>query len=255
MVSLLALGCEPSLHVGDLECSPAQAGASAMNANGVFNEGPLPVPWQTSFEDGFCGYQYRAGFCYAEPGSSFRLVTSPVHSGPFAAAFEFHASDTGGTRQARCVREGVLADEAYYGAWYYVPSGIAAARDFNLLHFQGGTAGERLHGLWDVSIDDRHGELAPYMFDLLHGRRYEPTDPQPIPLDRWFQLELYLKRAADSTGEVALFQDGVEVTRATNVITDDAPFSQWYVGSFAQDVAPTLSPLSLYVDDVTIRVP
>jgi hypothetical protein len=250
-----ALGCEPSLRVGDLECSPSAGGAAVKNAKGVFNDGPLPAPWQTSFDDGFCGYRYLAGFCYADSSSSFRLVTSPVHTGPFAAAFDIEGGDAMGARQTRCVREGVLPAEAYYGAWYFVPSGLSGAHDWNLIHFQGGEPGQRLGGLWDVSIDDRDGPLAAYVSDLRANERHDPAVARPIPLDRWFQLEFYLRSAADTTGAVALYQDGEELVRVTSVVTNDTPFSQWYVGNYARSIAPGSLTSTVYVDDVTVRLP
>jgi hypothetical protein len=255
LVCVLASGCEPPLVVGDLQCSPAEGGAPARTANGAFNEGPLPAPWQTSFDDGFCGYKYRAGFCYSDPDSSYRLVTSPVHTAPFAAAFDMQPSDAGGARQTRCVREGVFPGEAYYGAWYYVPSELSAAHNWNLFHFQGGMAGQRLDGLWDVSMDDSSGALSAYVLDLKTNHRYAPTASTAIPLDRWFQLEFYLKSASDTTGEVALYQDGDELVRVSGVVTNDTPFTQWYVGNFAGTIAPNSPTSSLYVDDVSVRLP
>jgi len=256
LVCLVGSGCEPSLRVGDLQCSPSEAGAPSRTANGAFNEGPLPAPWQTSFDDGFCGFKYRAGFCYSDADSSYRVVTDPVHTGPFAAAFDMNSSESTGARQTRCVREGVLPSEAYYGAWYYVPSYLsAAAHSWNLFHFQGGMPGQRLDGLWDVSMDDSSGVLAAYIANLKGGEPHDRPTPQPIPMNRWFQLEFYLKSAPDTTGEVALFQDGQELVRVTGLITNDTPFTQWYVGNWTATIAPNSPTSSLYVDDVSVRLP
>ena len=76
-----------------------------------------------------------------------------------------------------------------------------------------------------------------------------PTSP--IPIGEWFHLELYLKRATDATGEIALYQDGELLIEATDLITDDSSFGQWYVGNYADGRTPADS--TLYVDDVTIR--
>lgn len=256
MVCLLGSGCEPPLLVGDLQCSPADGGASRRTANANLYQGPLPAPWQTSFDDGFCGYKYRAGFCYADPDSSYRLVTDPVHTGPFAAAFEMHPSDATGQRQARCVREGIFPGEAYYGAWYYVPSNLtAAAHDWNLFHFQSGQPAQRPPGLWDVSMDDSSGALTAYVWDFLAKRRYDPTTLEPIPMNRWFHLEFYLKSAPDTTGEVALYQDGEELLRVTGVITNDTSVTQWYMGNWTGTIPPNSPTSSLYVDDVSVRLP
>ena len=105
---------------------------------------PTPDPdasvgaWTTGFEDGFCDYALPTGFCYAA-GGSYSLVTSPVHSGRYAAAFTAVAvGDAGaGLVQARCVQQGVFPSAAYYGAWYYVPAEAVKDGGCNLFHFQG----------------------------------------------------------------------------------------------------------------------
>jgi hypothetical protein len=63
-------------------------------------------------------------------------------------------------------------------------------------------------------------------------------------------LEMYIKRAADTTGEVAVFQEGQVALDLTGLSTDDSQWGQWYVGNFANALVPPES--TLYVDDVTI---
>lgn len=239
--------------MGELACPPAEGGASGLGESGVYNDGPLPVPWKTSYEDGFCSYSLDAGFCYADPSSGYRLVTSPVRTGSFAAAFELGTDGTDDSHQARCVREGTLPNAAYYGAWYYIPSGYSDPDNWNLFHFQGGEPGGPLPGTWDVSIrQGADGELALFVADYIANTSYNQDEPVALPTDRWFHLEFYLERAADETGEIALFQDGAELVRAAGIVTDVNPFTQWYVGNLARDITP--SRATLYVDDVSIRV-
>jgi polysaccharide lyase-like protein len=219
------------------------------------NDGPLAAPWQTSFDAGFCNYE-DGGFCYADPNSAYRVVTSPVHSGKFAAAFDMRPSSSGGQRQTRCFREGVLPVEAYYGAWYYVPSDLGGSHDWNLFHFAGGKAGTLLRGLWDVSMNDDAGNgFSLFIYDAVKDGHYGQVDPKPIPRDRWFQLEFYLKRAADATGEVALYQDGEELVRRVGIVTDETPSGEWYVGNYTATLENTPSTVTVYVDDVTVRLP
>lgn len=227
-----------------------EGGATEVNA-----DTPLTAPWKTSFEAGFCNYK-DVGFCYNDDDSSYRLVSSPVRTGQFAAAFDMNPSSVDGARQTRCVRQGVLPVEAYYGAWYYVPSDLTGAHAWNLFHFQGGRAGTFLHGLWDVSMNDDGGNgYSVFIYNAVTDGHYGQTNPKPIPFDRWFQLEFYLKRAADATGEVVLYQDGEEVVRRTGLVTDETPFGEWYVGNYAMTLDLTPSTVSVYVDDVTVRLP
>ena len=236
--------CQPDLNVGEWQCDPgADATAPEVTA-------PIELPWSTGFEDQFCGYTELSGFCYASPNASYTTVTSPVHSGRFAAAFKVDAADPEGY-QTRCVRQGQLPTAAYYGAWYFVPERATASGLWNLVHFQGGDA-SRQHGLWDISlVNGSSGELEAVVFDFLNGMVRSPQTPTPIPIGQWFHLELYLRRAADATGEVALYQDGELLFEASDLITDDSSFGQWYVGNLADGLTPADS--TLYVDDVTIR--
>ncbi len=252
-LACLASGCEPELVVGTWACPapdvppPGDAGATASL------EKIVGVPWTTGFEKtGFCDYGRAGGFCYSSPGASYEIVDAPVHGGSSAAAFSATADPAADGAQARCFREGALPSEALYGAWFYVPSLADDAGNWNLMHFQGG-APNALHGLWDVSLDVvEDGTLALYVFDFLRGTsRRVPAGVAPaVPIGAWFRVEFRLRRAADSTGEVALYQDGALLLTLTGLATDDTDFGQWYVGNLVNALTPPDS--TLYVDDVAI---
>ncbi len=250
-LALAALGglaaCEPKLNVGHWACEENDASTPIPNMTE-----PVGVPWSTGFENRFCDYTQVAGFCYGDPMATYVTVTSPVHSGHYAAAFTVRSGDPT-AHQARCVRQGVLPAAAYYGAWYFVPALAMSSGNWNLVHFQGGDANSPVqHGLWDISlVNGPDGSLQAVVFDFLNGMTRRPANPTPIPIGSWFHLELYLERAADATGEVALYQDGQLLLDAKGIVTDDSSWGQWYVGNLATGLMPADS--TLYVDDVTIR--
>ena len=235
--------CEPALQVGEWSCNPNDAARPDPMAS-------IAVPWSTSFEAEFCDYSDVAGFCYGDPNATYTTVMSPARSGRYAAAFRVNTDDAR-AQQTRCVRQGVFPTAAYYGAWYFVPARAENSDLWNLFHFRGGDPAQQ-HGLWDVSlINGDDGALELVMFDFLNARVRRPANPIPIPLGAWFHVELYLERAVDATGEVALYQDGRLLLRATDLITDDSRWGQWYVGNLASSLSPAES--TLYVDDVSIR--
>jgi hypothetical protein len=192
------------------------------------------------------------GFCYGAGTNSYALVTSPVHSGRYAAAFSVVADNDAGS-QVRCVHQGVFPPAAYYGAWYYVPAQAVNTGLWNLIHFQGGPPNQRLHGLWDVSLvnEGDAGPLRISFFDFLSNTSPDASAAPPIPIGRWFHLEVYFKRAKDTTGELSVWQDERLVVSLSGLATDDTDWGQWYVGNLATALAPTGS--TVYVDDVTIR--
>lgn len=243
-LSSALFGCQSRLSAGEWACdSDGSAGSPALTD-------PLAVPWSTGFEDRFCDYTQRNGICLG--GDDSFIVSDPVHSGRYAAAFRVDTDDPD-TRQSRCFTQGSLPTTAHYGAWYFIPAAADADRNlWNLWHFQGSDEPGPLHSLWDVTlVNSADGSLELVAYSELVGRVFRATTPRPVPLGSWFHIELFLKRARDATGRVALYQDGVLVFEAADLITDDSTFAQWYVGNLATGLIPPTS--TLYVDDISIR--
>jgi hypothetical protein len=250
----LACACSPTVVIGEWTCSAAPSPDNDASSSAEAGAGEaVATPWSTGFEDGFCDYTAAGGFCYAPGSSSYRIVTSPVHTGRFAAAFtvESNATPLTGT-QARCVRQGILPAATYYGAWYYIPAVQTNTLTWNLFHFQGGDGSNAaLHGLWDVSlVNGPDDTLHIAVYDFLNGGMPDAGGVPPIPIGAWFHLEIYIKRAADTTGELAVYQDGQVALDLTGLTTDDSQWGQWYVGNLANALAPPES--TVYVDDVTL---
>jgi len=260
--------CSPTVAVGTLFCMPPPDAASNLDSGAPSYAGPAPTvdldatiaqSWSTGFEDGFCDYALPTGFCYTAGPASYTIVTSPVHSGRYAAAFTasvFELQDGGmGSSQARCVEQGVFPAVAYYGAWYYVPAPATNTGDWNLLHFQSGDGGpiplNRAY-LWDVSLTNvSDGGIHISFFDFVNMSSPDASAVPPIPIGQWFHIEVYFKRAADSTGEISVWQDGEKAMDLSGLVTDPANWGQWYVGNLVTGISPAESVV--YVDDVSIR--
>ena len=99
-------------------------------------------------------------------------------------------------------------------------------------------------------MNDSNGDPELITYTPLNGKVYPSNGAIPIPIGSWFQIELFLKRAADATGEVALYQDGTLLFDETKLVTDDSNFVQWYVGNLSSGLTPPVS--TIYVDDVSI---
>jgi len=266
LAALSMLGaCAPKqLNAGEWQCS-ASAGGGSGGSGGASQSpsatDPVPVPWSDGFEDGFCRYlgEDGPGYCYGD--APYTLVTEPHNSGRYAAEFKVIGD---GQNQTRCVRQGDLPLSAVYGAWYFIPQALKPHDTdnkpvWNLFHFQGKDAPDPR--LWDVSL--AQGMMGTddwklIVWDPVVGNSYSGADSGAgsaadqitIPIGSWFHIELFLKRASDSTGEIALYQDGVMLFDHKNLKSDASKFLQWYVGDFADGVTPADS--SLYVDDVSI---
>jgi hypothetical protein len=188
------------------------------------------------------------GYCYTDGDASYEVVAEPAHSGDRAAAFSVHSADA--AAHTRCVRQGTLPDDAYYGAWFYVPTPATRAGLWNLMLFQGFNA-DVPKRLWDVSIGSTDtGGQALFVFDHRAGEVLMGTAGVELPIGAWVHVVLRLRRAADDTGVVALYQDGALLLEDMRS-TDDTAWAQWYVGNLADGRAPPDS--TVYVDDVSIR--
>jgi len=259
---LILLGaCAPKLNAGEWQCPSDGGVADGSVADGGITDGgvsdggvvgprdPVRIPWSTGFEDGFCDYMKVAGNCYGN--QAYTLVTDPPpHSGRLAAEFKVSNSTN---IQSRCTRRGELPESAYYGAWYYIPEPLLAASVWNLFHFE--RPDNSSEKLWDVTLAKPSGDWELVVFDPLappgSENTYRSAERKPVPFGRWFHIQLFLKRATDATGEIALYQDETLLFERKNLRSDASKFTQWYVGDYAEDATPADS--SLYVDDVSIR--
>ncbi len=251
---LVSFACEPELVIGDWQCSGSALSEARSASDVAIPANDVEVPWETSFENGFCEFGEPGGFCFSNTSASLDVVSSPVHSGRWAASFHIVGEEADGL-QARCARQGKLPEAAYYGAWFYIPSPVTAATNWNLFHFEGDPpdGGTEQWGLWDVSLAlTEAGSLQPYVFDFLRNTARPLDAPRAVPVEQWFHLEVFLRRAADTTGRFTLYVDGAQSLDLDQVATDDSELGQWYVGNLATELQPSAN--TLFVDDVTISM-
>jgi hypothetical protein len=239
------VACKPTMTVGEYQCFEVGADGAPSSTD------PIAVPWETGFENGACDYARVGGFCYRFPPVAFRLVDWPVHTGRYAAEITVVTGTDGGAQpQGRCARQGALPAEAYYGAWFLIRKTATNRGLWNLFHFRSDSTPP---GLWDVSLTSEYctaGELCLELYSQRFSNRDDRYSP-PVPIGRWFHVVLYLKRAKDASGAVALYLDEQKAVELTNLVTDDTDWGQWYVGNLASDVTPP--ECTVYLDDITIR--
>jgi hypothetical protein len=69
---------------------------------------------------------------------------------------------------------------------------------------------------------------------------------------KWVHFEILLHKAADTTGRITIWQDGVQILDVTNKVTAPTEWIQWDAGGGSNDIAP--SPAAVYFDDATISL-
>lgn len=187
-----------------------------------------------------------------------------VHSGKFSAEATISKAirSANGKRAVRLMRwtdkpwdqEGKhFPTSAFYSTWMFLPVKYNPNKYspwdpgdggwWNVFQFKANDENDVSQSVWtlDLSHDDDKNEL---QFGLFHHlgetRYYEQKKPRKVPVGRWLHVEAFLKVASDNTGQIIVWQDGVEVLRVENVqtaITKQNENSVWGVGNYTDHIA------------------
>src|SRR4029078_7526246 len=130
-------------------------------------------------------------------------------------------------------REQPIPAQAYYGAWLLIPAGLDVRSFVSLLHFgYHQAAGDpNTTAIWDFDLQpDTDGALVPRLYQTGAAN---PVVPQPAvlaPPPTGVHFELLFKKAADATGQIVAWQNGVQIMDVANVVTAPTDWIQWDVG-------------------------
>jgi hypothetical protein len=279
--AVLLAGCGQIIHLGDEPgddtsgldgAADSSSGADApdgtkgkdgghiADASGSV-DGRATISWSASFETSdFSEWEGDSqGGSYSSAGGSSSPSTEQAHTG------------TGSAKLTINPRNGIVEDvylfrgtsssppaepEAYYGVWFFIPKPYVASFYWNIFHFLYGATQDRQGGvmnLWDLSLrSNTAGDLVPYAYDFIARQQHDEPVPIPVPVGKWFHIEILFRLAADPTGRVAVWQDGVLVLDVNDVVSAPTPWIQWSIGSASYDITST--PADLYIDDVTLSL-
>ena len=145
--------------------------------------------------------------------------------------------------------------EAYFSAWFYLPSAFAGIEEWSLMGFA--SRGEDCSGPGttcagvDVKLRSLpNGELLLYVFnderDVLQPPLADP--PVYVPVASWFHVEAHYRRAVDHSGYFALWVDGSPEFGFQRWRTAEFDNLFWNLGSPPEAAS---SPV-IYVDDAAI---
>jgi len=242
-----------------LACLLAGAACARQADLGSIGDGPASVLWRGTFEPGNLSEWTGdgEGNVFTPTGGDKPAATLVMaHSGRYGGQFTI-APKASMASTSYLFRNQPSPLQAYYSAWFYVPSTIAVGAWLSLTHFTGSDTGDgkNLSAIWDVNLYPLlGGGLAAQLYDYLGtGFNQRQIAPVPFPLDTWVQLEVYLSKATGPTGEVTVWQDGVQILQRLNVQTVSNDWMQWDAGG-AADATTLPSPAFLYMDDAAISL-
>jgi hypothetical protein len=193
------------------------------------------------------------GYTWSSGGGTLSLSTEHSRSGRDAIKSTVVSVGAGVQSGACAVREGVMPAEAYYSAWFYIPSAPTSTNYWLLFkyRFRQILSDSALVGGWDVDVQLDDGGVPHFvLYDHQGKRNPAPVQSVELPLGRWFQIETYLRLASDTSGQLSIWINGTLAFDLVGLATAPTRYAEWSVGAITEVIAPDNLPV--YVDDAAI---
>jgi len=215
--------------------------------------------WTSRFETGdfteWTGVAGGQAQAFPMPPNTIDVSSGQAHNGSHSAALSINAGSDGTQESAALARAGGLPTEAYYSAWYYLPSGVSVGTFWVIFKFRmrtnaddPNTAGE-LYDMDVATLPSGQMTLALYDHQVGADRPLDAMNPI-VPVERWFQLEAFYRAANDNTGRLTFWLDGQQVVDFAGAPTSPTSWVEWDVCSVGKNLTPSMA--TLYVDDCAI---
>jgi hypothetical protein len=232
---------------------------------GIIGDGGAAVLWTATFEPGDITEWTQGGMggTYTEnmndPTNPFPMAMSGMaHRGQYAGAISISTPNgvPGGPVSINYLyRDHPSPKQAFYSAWYYIPSSVMVGTYLSLSHFRVSHTndGNDLAPAFDLNLIPINGVLRAQLYDYVMGTNTQELIPMPVQLSTWVHFEIMFLKAADKTGHITVWQDGVQIIDdpppLTTAVTD---WVQWDAGGASNDILPT--PAVIYMDDAAISL-
>lgn len=238
----------------------------------------------SSWEDEGTGDYYAGGGIFLTGGenAAYGITGDVVHSGRFASFTRIdNAYMAQGPRAVRLMRwcdrawnEGgdYFPDEAYYSVWMFFPYVYDPGKEepwdpgdggwWNVFQFKS----ENEAGSQPLVELDVYNENSSMFFGLsikeypdpesdMHQQAYHvQLEPEPIPISSWVHVEVFYRKAQDSSGEVVVWQDGREIFRVERIQTMLTETAAWGIGNYTDHITGGAVPgqAVVFFDDAVI---
>ena len=188
------------------------------------------------------------------------LTTKPVattemaHNGKYAGKATVKPS-MGMVSIDYLYREQPSLTEGYYSAWFYIPGTFTVKTWLSIIHFVGSPSadGRNVFPTWDVNLyPQADGTLAAQLYDFVKQVNRQQPSAMAVPTSKWVHFELLLRKAADATGRIAVWQDGTPIFDVDGIPTSENGWAEWNVGGSSDEISP--APGYVYIDDAAISL-
>ena len=216
------------------------------------------VLWATDHESGGLGDWYAdggGGLLTDSANSTVTPADTVAHSGRYSLKFvDLAMSDTEGPA---IYRELQSPPDAYYSAWYYLPRLYQTNSQWTIQKFRSRSDSDPeaiSHG-HDLNLRTLPGgQVVLYVFshDPAYLQAPLANPPAFVPVETWFQLEVFYSPRTDETGRILVWLDDRLVYDLEDRRTTGSDDVLWTPCSIGEDVQP--SPPELYLDDASISL-
>jgi hypothetical protein len=202
------------------------------------------APEPAGVEGNNCGGEYNNS-----PATS---TVSPVsHTGRFGMALRAPNMNTGNSLGVRLFRWCEAQQQAalYYSGWYMIPQRVTVSSWWHIMEWK--SAGST-NAKFALAVGNRpSGQMYVGLErGVDSGGGFWSQSVKDVPVGQWFHLEAYYKKAADRTGRVTVWQDGVQIIDLANVRTANSSDLAWAIINYGQNTSP--SDVTIHVDDAAI---
>lgn len=193
--------------------------------------------------------------------STVEVVKGTAHSGDYALHIRDDSPDMRDFPLA--ARNGPLPVEVYCSAWYYLPEPVQPKQYWWFMLFRSRNVPEAVGDYFRDEIalsfisrpDGGTGtrvlrrSLALPVDSTELDESVAPELELPVPIARWFHIEVFHRTGSDDSGQLSVWQDGVLTfdIAGPNSLTDHA---EWMVGGVVDGLNTPAS--ELYIDDAAI---
>ena len=225
--------------------------------------------WVADHEEGnlgdwtFDGSRQAGGgmFNTGGPQVSARVIREMAHSGTYSleARITNAIRSENGDRAIRLMRwteapwhagGQYFPPEAYFSVWMYLPQSYDPNKHepwdpgdggwWNVFQFKSDDADNESQPLWVLNID--HDEGTGEMYFRLYSKYNDPSsrgqaDRIPIPVRQWVHVEAFYAQDSEGEGSILVWQDGVKILGAEDVVTKLAGAARWGIGNYTDHIA------------------
>lgn len=213
------------------------------------------VVWRANHETGDLSQWTRnQGEAVFNTGTGrVRITESFARSGRYGVALSIRNAD-GRPQAARIFRWDENLKSGYYSVWFYFPRRFEPAHWWNVFQFKSPDRNGVSRPTWSLNVGNlRNGAMTFYLYDSLRGRTHDApltSAPLVIPVGRWVHVEAFYKHATNTTGRIAIWQDGTKIYDVSGVKTALSNYVQWSVDNYTNKIHP--SSATIYIDDAAI---